>query len=150
MSALITRTEARERMRRVFEASLDRHIPSDPSQPVRGDLFREWEEQADVVCREVGGAFLETMAELHDQAQVETPGACPHCGSGSTRFLEAAGSQERQSVHGLVTLPRQRARCRSCGRSFSPAGAGVGIGRAVAADAPGGRAGGTGGGDGGL
>ena len=150
MGALITRTEAKDRLRKIFEASLERHIPSDPSQPVRGDLFREWEEQADVVCREVGGAFLETLAELHGQAQVETPGACPHCGSGSTRFLEAAGVQERQSGHGPVTLPRQRARCRSCGRSFSPSGAGGGRGRESAADPQGGRTGGAGGGHGGL
>ncbi len=150
MSAMITRTEARERVRQVFEAALERHIPSDESQPVRGDLFREWEDQADVVCREVGGSFLETLAQLHDQARVETPGTCPHCGSGSTRFLEAAGEQERQSAHGPVTLPRQRARCRSCGRSFSPSGAGLGPGREPTADTQGGGACRAGGGDGGL
>jgi hypothetical protein len=126
MAAIISRQEARERLRKQFEATLERHIPSDPSKPVRGDKFREWEDQAEVVCREVGGTFLEVMSQLHGQACVETPGACPHCGSGSTRFLDPAGQQERQSNHGRVVLPRQAARCRSCGRSFSPAGAGVG------------------------
>ena len=150
MGALISRGEARARMREIFEATLERHIPSDPEQAVRGDKFREWEAQADVVCREVGGAFLETLAQLHGQARVDTPGACPHCGSDSTRFLDVEGQQERQSNHGPVVLPRQRARCRSCGRSFSPAGAGVGFGCVPAPDAPSGRAGGAGGGGGGL
>lgn len=137
MAALISRKEAREQLRKQFEATLERHIPSDASKPVRGDTFREWEDQADVVCREMGGAFLEAMSQLHGQARVAMPGSCPHCGSGSTRFLEAEGQQERQSLHGPVVLPRQAARCRSCGRSFSPAGAGVGPGGRLAVDAQG-------------
>jgi len=123
MGAMITREQAREQLRKQFEESLERHIPSDPSKPVRGDLFREWEDQADELCRNIGGAFLETMSQLHGRACEKTPGTCPHCGSVSTRFWEAEGQQERQSNHGPVVLPRQRARCRSCGRSFSPSGA---------------------------
>jgi len=123
MGAMITREQAREQLRKQFEESLERYIPSDPCKPVRGDKFREWEDQADDLCRNIGGAFLETLSQLHGQACVQTPGACPHCGSGSTRFLEKEGQQERQSTHGPVVLPRQVARCRSCGRSFSPSGA---------------------------
>jgi hypothetical protein len=139
MGAMITREQARERLLKQCQEIVERRIPLDPNKPVRGEKFREWEDQADEVCREIGGAFLETLSQLNSQAHADTPGTCPYCGSDSARFLEAAVQQERQSTHGPVVLPRQVARCRSCGRTFSPSGAGVGDGCGSAADAQGGR-----------
>ena len=150
MSAMLTRQEAREQLLKRISAEVERHIPSDPNKPVRGDIFREWEDQADELCRAVGGAFLETLSQLHGQAQTQTPGICPHCGSNSTRFIKREGLHERQSKHGPVVLPWQVARCRSCDRSFSPSGACVEDGVGPAFDSQGGPASGARGGHGGV
>lgn len=144
MAGRLTRQEARAELRKVFEASLDQYIPADESQPVKDGLFYEWEDQADAFDRQVTGKLVEVLAGLSGQARPTQPGACPHCQSAHTRWLDAAAQQERQSKHGAVVLPRQRAQCRSCGRSFSPAGGRLGSGLPGGPDAAGGRAGGAG------
>jgi hypothetical protein len=132
-----SRQEARERVMATVKKLLDKHIPEDEKLPVKDGKFWEWEDMADEFDREVTGAFVESLAELSGQAKLDHPGACPYCGCMRVRWLEKSKQQERQSKHGVVVLPRQVARCRSCGRSFSPSGAGLGLGRANAPDAAG-------------
>jgi hypothetical protein len=141
------RQQARERLMGVLEKALDKYIPADPSQPMKDGRFWEWEDMADELDREVTGAFLEELACCSATAALAEPGGCPHCGSGNTKWLEEHGQRERRSKHGPVVLPRQVARCRHCGRSFSPSGAAVGLGRAGGADAARGGAGVPGGGE---
>ena len=144
MAGTLTRQEARAELRKVFEASLDKYLPADESQPVKDGLFYEWEDQADEFDRQVTSKLLEVLAGLSGQARQTRPGACPHCQSEHTRWLDPAAQRERQSKHGAVVLPRQRAQCRSCGRSFSPAGDPLAFGLPGGPHAAGGRAGGAG------
>ena len=135
------RETARARVMDVVRGALDKYIPADPNQPVKDGKFWEWEEMADVFDREVTAAFLEELAELSQGAQPLDPGPCPHCKSENTKWLDEQGKRERQSKHGNVVLPRQTARCRPCGRTFSPSGAALGSGSADASDAQGGGTG---------
>lgn len=140
------REAARRRLTAVFEKALDKYVPADGSQPVKDGKFWEWEEMADGFDREVTGAFLEELARLSSSAALAEPGPCPHCGSPNTKWLEEQGQRERRSKHGEVVLPRQVARCRPCGRTFSPSGAALGFGCGGDPDAQGGGAGGPRGG----
>jgi len=137
MAGGMSRQEARERVLATFKKMLDKHIPEDEKMPVKDGKFWEWEDMADEFDREVTGAFIESLAALSGEAKVDHPGTCPFCGCKRVRWLEKSKQQERQSKHGVVVLPRQVARCRSCGRSFSPSGGGMGSGRADASDAAG-------------
>jgi len=47
MAARTDREAARARMRVAFDKALDRVIPQDPDQPLSGETFAEWEDQAD-------------------------------------------------------------------------------------------------------
>ncbi len=141
------RQQARERLRAVLEQALDKYIPADEKQPMKDGKFWEWEDMADEFDREVTGAFLEELAGCSGVAEMAEPGGCPHCGSFNTKWLEEKGQRERRSKHGTVVLPRQVARCRCCGRTFSPSGAAVGVGRGGGVDAKGGGAGEPGGGE---
>ena len=130
MAGLIGRLEAREKMMELCQDLMDRYIPEDESQPVEDGSFVEWEEMADEFEREITGGFLEVLAQLSEAAAMAKPGLCPHCQSGNVKWLDSGGQRERQSEHGPVVVPRQVARCRSCDRSFSPSGSGVGHGLA--------------------
>lgn len=148
MAGVMTRQEAREHVMKRMKEWMDRRMPEDASKSMKDGVFQEWEDLADEFDREVTAAMMEAMAGLSQQARLEEPGKCPSCGSGNVRWLDEDKQQERQSKHGVVVLPRQVARCRSCGRSFSPSGATLGSGPAGASDAagggegmPGGRAG---------
>jgi hypothetical protein len=123
MAALTDRRAARERVHKVLTGLLDRFIPADDSTPLRGQTFREWEDQADEFDRELTGAFLEELAALSGAAQVERPGPCPHCGEMRTYLVKDPARQtEIRTKHGRVVIPQQQCRCRSCGRTFSPSG----------------------------
>ena len=135
------RQEARERVDGVYEKLRDKYFPADESQPVKDGKFWEWEAIADDFDREMTAAILEELARLSEHAALAEPGRCPFCRSANTKWLAEEGQQERRSKHGAVVLPRQVARCRSCGRSFSPSGAAVAVGAGGASDAAGGRAG---------
>lgn len=137
MAGEVTRQEARQGILEIVGRMLDKYIPEDPSKPVKDGLFWDWEDMADEFDREVTGTFVEVLARLSGQARVEHPGACPFCGSPHVRWLKAEGQRERRSKHGEVVLPRQVAQCRSCDRSFSPSGAGVGSGCPGGPDAAG-------------
>ena len=140
MAGLSTRQEARDHVMTRVKALLDRMIPEDESQPVKDGVFWEWEEMADAFDREATAALVEALAGLSEQAKLAHPGACPACGCLRTRWLEADKQLERRSKHGVVVVPRQVARCRSCGRSFSPSGATLETRSAGGADAAGGGA----------
>ena len=138
MSGKMSRQEARERLDAVYFKLRDRYLPADESQPMPAGTFWEWEQQAEELDRGVTGTFLEVLAGSSSQASLAEPGPCPFCGSANTKWLEEEGQRERRSKHGLVVLPRQVARCRPCGRSFSPSGAALGSGPRGGSDAPGG------------
>ena len=144
MPALTSRRESRHRLLKLFQQSLDRIIPEEESAPLRGQTFRDFEEQAEELRRTLLPAVLEERAGLEPTALVEEGGVCPFCAA--ERVSLTAGSEQREitSPHGVVVLTHQRARCRSCGRSFSPAGAGLGLAGGGQAHAAGGRAGGAG------
>lgn len=136
-----SRQEARERLDGVFQKLRDKYIPADESAPMKDGEFWEWEEMAAAFDREMTGAILEELAGLSAHASLAEPGLCPFCQNANTKWLEDQGQQERRSQHGAVVLPRQVARCRSCGRSFSPSGTTVAFGFPRASDAAGGRTG---------
>ena len=146
MPARRTRQEARQRVIDAFMASLDKVIPPDEAVPLRGGTFREWEEQASELRRAVIPTLLEERAALEGSALVADGGRCPHCESGNVYLERRETSPEVLGPDGPVSMPRQHCRCRDCGGSFSPSGAGLGAAGGGAADAAGGGAGGAGGG----
>lgn len=146
MGTLHSRAQARNRLRQLLEAELDRLLPADESVPLKGRIFRDFEDQADELKATLLPAFLEERCALDGQSMPQTPGTCPHCGSQSTRFIEEPGQEERLSTAGPVVLPTHQARCRDCGRSFSPSGPGLAPAGGGAPDSQGGRAAGPGGG----
>jgi Fe-S cluster biogenesis protein NfuA len=144
MPALTSRKESRQRLRKLFEASLDRIIPEEESTPLRGQTFRDFEDQAEELRRTMLPAVLEERAGLEPTALVEEGGVCPFCSSERVTLLSGWEQREVTSPHGAVVLTHQRGRCRSCGRSFSPPGAGFGPSGGGHADAAGGGTGGAG------
>jgi hypothetical protein len=144
MPALTTRKEARERLLKLFADSLDRIIPADEAAPLRGQTFGDFEDQVENVRRGVLPAILEERAALEPSAQVECGGHCPFCQSDRIYLQKEAKKKEVISPHGPAVLMLQVARCRNCGRSFSPSKAGLGSAGGGAADPTGGRAAGAG------
>jgi hypothetical protein len=140
MPATTTRKEARERLLKLFTDSLDRFIPADESIALRGQTFRDFEDQVECVQQAVLPAMLEERAALEPGALVEGGGHCPFCNSDQVFLTKETRKTELISPHGPVLLTEQRARCRCCGRSFSPSAAGIGRDGGGAADAAGGGA----------
>ena len=140
MSARTMREEARKRVLAAVLAALERVIPLDDSVALRGAIFLDFEDQVEEFGRQVLPTLLEERAALEGLAQVETPGACPHCGSARVRWIGAAAQTELLSPHGKVVVPQRAARCRACGRTFSPSGTRVGVGGGSSADPAGGAA----------
>ena len=122
MAARRTRQEARERLRKVFEAELDRLVPADPAQPMNGRTFRDFEMQGVQLKQALVPAVLEELAALDEAAEVTTAGRCPHCGSDRTYLEKQEVKKEVRSPDGPAVLERQQARCRACDGSFSPSG----------------------------
>lgn len=122
MSARTTRQEARARIVAAFAAQLDRMIPGEESVPLKGATFADFEDQAEALARAALPVVLEERSALEPNARVETPGRCPHCGSEAVYLEKQETQSEVRSVYGPVVLPKQHARCRSCGGSFSPSG----------------------------
>ena len=141
MAGIMTRQEARNHVISTVKSLLDRMIPEDENQPVKDGVFWEWEEMADEFDRTATASVMEALAGLSSQAKLDHPGSCPACGCVRTRWLDQEKQQERRSKHGGVVMPRQVARCRSCGRSFSPSGARLESGSSGRLDAAGGREG---------
>ena len=137
MAGEMTRQEARVKFDELCQRVRDKFLPEDTAKAVAEGKFWEWEDQADALDRELTGGFLEILGRLSGQAKLQQPGPCPFCGSKRVRWLDFEGQRERRSKHGEVVLPRQVAQCRSCDRSFSPSGAGLGSGRQGVPDAAG-------------
>jgi hypothetical protein len=125
---------------------LDKLIPADESLPLHGGKFIEWEDQADELEQTLCTTFLEERSALEDSAQTDCGGRCPHCSSTRVYLIKQAQKVEVQTPHGAVVLYKQRCRCRSCDRTFSPSRAGLGVAAGSAAFAQGGAADGAGGG----
>jgi len=147
MPAMTSRKESRQRLLELFQKSVDRIIPEDDSVPLRGQTFRDFEDQAEELRRTILPALLEERAALEETALVESGGSCPFCASERVYLSGQPQQREVTSPHGAVVLTHQLARCRSCGRSFSPAEPSVGIASGGEAHAQGGRACGEGDGD---
>ena len=122
MPARTTRHEARARILAAVSARLDRMIPSDEGVALRGATLADFEDQVEELARETLPVFLEERAALELNALVSAAGRCPHCGSERTYLEKQVTQPEMRSLHGLVVLPKQHARCRGCGGSFSPSG----------------------------
>lgn len=122
MAARRTRQEARERLQKLFAEALDRLIPADPGQPMKGRSFRDFELKGVEFKQALVPALLEELAGLDESAQVPEAGRCPHCGSQRTCLEKEVPKKEVRSPDGPVVLERQQARCRACGGSFSPSG----------------------------
>jgi hypothetical protein len=120
MPARTTREEARQRAIAAFMTSLDRIIPADPSVPLKGRLFRDWEDQAAELRRAVIPTILEERAALEETARVEKPGCCPLCGSDSIYLEKQTTRPEVLTPDGPMVVEKQHCRCRTCGGSFSP------------------------------
>ena len=126
MPALTDRQKARERLSQVFQSILDKMIPADEAIPLAGSKFVEWEDLGDEVDRTLVPVFLEERAALEASAQADCGGRCPHCHSDRVYLIKRVGKVEVLTPHGVVVLNKQRCRCRSCDRSFSPSRAGLG------------------------
>jgi DNA-directed RNA polymerase subunit RPC12/RpoP len=129
MAALTDRQKARERLNQVFQSVLDKMIPNDEATPLPGRKFVDWEDLGDEMERTIVPVFLEERAALESSAYLDHGGHCPYCGSDRLYLIKQTDEEDQVEVltpHGPVVLRKQRCRCRSCGRSFSPSGAGLG------------------------
>ena len=122
MAARSTRQEARARILSAFTAQLDRIIPEDEDVPLKGATFADFEDQVETLAQTALPVALEERSALESNAEVETAGRCPHCGSEGVYLEKEVTQPEVRSRHGSVLLRKQHARCRSCGGSFSPPG----------------------------
>ena len=122
MPARSTRQNARARILAAFSAQLDRIIPEDEEVPLRGATFLDFEDQVEELARATLPIALEERSALEVNAEVETAGRCPHCGSERVYLEKQVTHPEVVSPHGPVVLHKQHARCRSCDGSFSPSG----------------------------
>ena len=122
MPARTTRQEARSRILAAFQTQLDQMIPEDESDPLKGAMFTDFEDQVEALAQRALPVVLEERAALEPNAEVKTAGRCPHGGSEGAYLEKEETQPEVRSLHGAVVLIRQHARCRSCGGSFSPSG----------------------------
>ena len=122
MSARSPRQEARSRIMATFTAQLDRMIPEDEDVPLKGATFADFEDQAESLAQAALPVVLEERAALEPNAEVETAGRCPHCGSVGVYLEKQVTQPEIQSLYGPTVLYKQHARCRSCGGSVARSG----------------------------
>src|SRR5262249_27118744 len=126
---------------KTLQVAMDQMIPADESRPLKGSRFIDFEDQVEALGRQLLPVVLEKRAALEPGARVELPGPCPHCGSPRVYLKGAETQPEVQSPHGPVAIPQQHARCRACGKTFSPSGARLGPAGRGSADAACGSAG---------
>jgi hypothetical protein len=126
MAALTDRKKAREKLSHLFQSILDKMIPADEAIPLEGGKFVEWEDMGDEIDRTLVPVFLEERAALEASAKADSGGRCPHCQSDRVYLIPKVSKVEVVTPHGVVVLNKQRCRCRSCDRSFSPSRAGLG------------------------
>ena len=140
MAARVTRQEAREASIKAFMASLDRMSPEDPTKPLKGAKFIDWENQIEQMAQAVLPTVLEQRAMLEEEAEVRHAGHCPHCSSDRTYLEKQTTQPEIISPHGPVVIEKQHARCHCCGGSFSPSNSSVGSAGGSSPDTAGGGA----------
>ena len=115
-----TRQQVLEQLRAKFDAALEKVIPADESQPLRGRTFSDFEDQVEEASRTVAVEMLQRRAELDAMAWEENPGLCPHCDSDRVYLEKQTTAREFRSPAGLVKIRVQNCRCRACNGSFSP------------------------------
>ena len=120
MAATTDRQAARDRLLALAKAQIDKLIPLDESVPLQGIFFADFEDQADQLERAICPAFLEERVALSASAHVGSAGVCPHCSSDRVYLESRVSDVELLTPHGMMPMQQQHARCRSCGRSFSP------------------------------
>jgi transposase-like protein len=98
-------------------------LPGDESTPLKGATFADFEDQVEELIHSTMPVVLEERAALEVNAQLESPGRCPQCGSERVYLEKRTTQGELRSAHGPVVIRKQHARCRACGRTFSPSGA---------------------------
>ncbi len=119
MPARSTRQEARARILAAFTGQLDRVIPEDEGIPLKGATFADFEDQAETLAQTTLPVVLEERAALEPNAEVQTAGRCPHCGSqGVYLEKEATQSPDRRIHYGFaglrtIIVPRANDTCTS-------------------------------------
>lgn len=137
MASRTNRQAARAKILAAFTTQLDRLIPADASVPLKGATFADFEDQVERLAQAALPVALEQRAALAPEAEIAAAGPCPYCGAAAVYLKKDVTQPAVQSRHGAVSVPRQHARCRGCGGSFSPSGPGLGVAGGSAADAPG-------------
>jgi hypothetical protein len=137
MPALTTRQAARERLQKMAQAAIDRLVPADEAQSLRGSIFADFENQTYAAGNDFLTAMMEERVKLEGNAQVESAGRCPYCASDRTYLEDGATLEERRSPSGPVLLEKQDARCRACNGSFSPSSERLGFAERGVANAKG-------------
>jgi len=102
MPARTTRQEARARILATFQAQLDRMIPEDENVSLRGATFADFEDQVEALAREALPVAIEERAALASNAEVETAGRCPHCGSDRVYLKKESTQSEVPPRGGLI------------------------------------------------
>ena len=146
MSAALTRKQARRNVEQAFQAALEEVMPRDESRPLRGRTFLDFEEQVWEAGSKLLAHMIEQRAALDQAAFLEQGGRCPHCGSERVYLEKKDRLRKFLSPCGPVEVRLQDCRCRQCGGSFSPSGAGMGLAQRSAAHPAGAAASGAGGG----
>ncbi len=114
MSALTTRHEARERLRKMFDGALDQMIPPDESVPLKGARFTDFEDQVEALGRAVLPVALEERAALEGNAEVTHPGCCPFCGSARVYLKKKVTQPELLSPQDDTLICKPHTHYRAC------------------------------------
>jgi DNA-directed RNA polymerase subunit RPC12/RpoP len=124
MSGLTSRQAARERILRQIQAEVDRLLPADPTVPLQGRTFLDFENVAERVSNDLYVTIVEERVTL---AGLDRPTVtrCPHCSSPRLRKVGEIRKKEIRTPRGVAMVEEAGLRCRDCGRSFSPSEAGV-------------------------
>jgi len=124
MSDFTARQAARERIFKQIQAEVDRLLPADPTIPLQGRTFLDFENVAERVSNDLYVTIVEERVML---AGLDRPtvGRCPHCSSPRLRKVGEVRKKEIRTPRGVATVEEPALRCRDCGRTFSPCAAGV-------------------------
>jgi DNA-directed RNA polymerase subunit RPC12/RpoP len=145
MSELNSRQAARERILKQIQAEVDRLLPADPTVPLQGRTFLDFENVAEKVSNDLYVTIVEERVMLAGQEK-PTVARCPHCSSPRLRKVGEVRQKEIRTPRGVAAVEECSLRCRDCGRTFSPGAAGVVDADRGGALAQGGGEGGAGGG----
>lgn len=145
MSDQTSRQAARERIFKQIQAEVDRLLPVDPTVPLQGRTFLDFENVAERVSNDLYVTILEERVMLAGEEK-PTVVRCPCCSSPRLREVGKAHGKEIRTPRGVAVVEERSLRCRDCGRTFSPGAAGVVDADGSGPVAQGGGEGGAGGG----